>query len=296
MPAFVDLTPEGSTPVVRRAAVALCVGELDPAGRLGLLADARTLAACGARAAVVPTSVAGAPFSADAVISTWTHVASDLPIDAVKVGRLGGEPVVRAVAEHLAEKPHARLVVDPSFLDAQGEPRISDAVARAWLTRLLPHALIVCVNLVEARRLFGRPCEDRRGMLEVAHRLHDLGPTWVVVTGGRLEGHPVDLAFDGTGSVELGADRVPGVRLPHTGGTFTAWLTGELARGADVPTALERARAAVNPALSGAAPLLAHGAVVEPMARLYGALGVDPVPVVLPVPSAPNSDIRSATP
>ncbi len=97
--------------------------------------------------------------------------------------------------------------------------------------------------------------------------------------------------------MELGADRVSGNRLPHTGGTFSATLTGALARGLAVPAALELAQAkAVNAALSGASPLLEHGAMIEPMAATYAALGVDPVPVVVSVASTPKSDINSATP
>jgi hydroxymethylpyrimidine/phosphomethylpyrimidine kinase len=275
MSVFIDVSagPASPLPVVRRAAVALCVGELDPTGRLGLLADARALAAIGARAAVVPTFCAGASFDSETVTATWDQVHADLPVDAIKLGRLGGERTTRALAERLEAAAHPRVVVDPCFLDTRGEPRISDAVATAWREHILPHALVVTVNQIEVWRLFGRPCEDRRAMLEAAHRLYDLGPKWVVVTGGRLEGHPIDLAFDGTGFVELGADRVSGNRLPHTGGTFSATLTGALARGLAVPAALELARAAVNAALSGASPLLEHGAMIEPMAATYAALG-----------------------
>lgn len=292
-----EFTPPDEAPlVVRRAAVALCVGELDPTGRHGLLADMRALASIAVRGAVVPTFVSGLSMSPESLVETWDHVRGDLPIDAIKIGRLGGERAVRVLAERLEDAAHPRVVVDPGFLDPYGEPRISDAVALAWRTHILPHALIVSVNLIEAWRLFGRRCEDRRAMLEAAHRLRDLGPKWVVITGGRLEGHPVDLAYDGTGSVELGADRISGNRLPHTGGTFTALLTGLLARGLSVPAALERARAAVNPALAGASPLLEHGAAIEPMASIYTDLGLDPLPISVVVPQGPRVEGGDLTP
>jgi hydroxymethylpyrimidine/phosphomethylpyrimidine kinase len=276
--------------VVHRAAVAVYFGELDPTGRAGVLADARAAASRAVRAAVVPTFLAGRPVAAEDVVSTFAEVCDGLPVDALKTGRLGATGTLRAVAEALAVHDHPRLVVDPGFLDGRGEPRVGDAVVTAFRQHLLPLALVVVVNVVEAERLFGRPCEDRRGMLEAAKRLFDDGPTWVVVTGGRREGHPVDLVFDGTGTLEFGADRVPGLRLPHTGGTFTAILTAELARGRSVPAALERARAAVNPALEGAARFLAHPPAIEPMAEHFSALGLDAAPVAVPVPAVDRTN------
>ncbi|MCK6574892.1 bifunctional hydroxymethylpyrimidine kinase/phosphomethylpyrimidine kinase [Myxococcota bacterium] len=284
----IEIVPAEAPPVavVHRAAVAVYFGELDPTGRAGLLADARAAAARAVRAAVVPTFLAGRPVPADEISAALEQVRASMPIDAVKAGRLGGTGTVRSVAEELAALAHPRLVVDPGFLDARGEPRVSDAVVAAFRAHLLPLALVVIVNVVEAERLFGRPCEDRHGMLEAAKRLFDDGPTWVVVTGGRREGHPVDLVFDGTGTLELGADRIPGLRLPHTGGTFTAVLAAELARGLCVPAALEAARAAVNPSLAGAARFLLHPPAIEPLAAHYAALGLDAAPVAVPVPAA----------
>ncbi len=285
--AFGPIDLSGPVPTVRRAAVAVTMGELDPTGLTGILADARTFAAQGVRAAAVPTFVGGVPQHVDEIWRQWEAIRAALPVDAVKLGRLGGESAVRAAAEHLAFAAHPRVVCDASLLDANGEPRVSDRVVDAWTSHLLPSVLVVVVNLIEAHRLFGRPCHDRRGMLEVAHRLYDLGPKWILVEGGRLEGHPVDVLYDGTGLVELGADRVPGLRLPHTGGTLTAALVAELARGATVPAAATTARAAVNPALLRPARLAFHGAAVEPMAEIYRASGVDPAPVSVPLPVAP---------
>jgi len=287
MPTIEVVTAEAPpVAVVHRAAVAVYFGELDPTGRAGLLADARAAAARAVRAGVVPTFLAGRPVPADEISSALEQIRESMPIDALKAGRLGGTGTLRAVAEELAGLAHPRLVVDPGLLDARGEPRVSDAVVAAFRAHLLPLALIVVVNTVEAERLFGRPCEDRHGMLEAAKRLYDDGPTWVVVTGGRREGHPVDLVFDGTGTLELGADRIPGLRLPHTGGTFTAVLTAELARGLSVPAALEAARASVNPALAGATRFLSHLSAIEPLASQFAALGLDAAPVAVPLPSA----------
>ena len=173
------------------------------------------------------------------------------------------------------------------MLDAHGEPRVSDSVVAAWKAHVAPLAEVIVVNAVEAERLFGRPVESRRGMLEATKRLFDLGAPFVLVTGGRLEGHPVDLLYDGTGTIEVGMDRVAGARLPHTGGVLTAALTAWMARGLTVPAALDAARPRVNAALEGALDHVPLGRSVEPLRALWARDRADVEVVSVAAPREP---------
>jgi hydroxymethylpyrimidine/phosphomethylpyrimidine kinase len=296
------MSPNTAAPVVRRPAVALSVGELDPSGRTGVLVDLRVFSARATHGACVVTFLAGTPVDPTQVAAEFESARGALPIDTIKVGRLGGERATRSAVEWLAAArarvqptpgawvpPVPRLVVDASLLDAYGEPRVSDKVVAAWKQHLVPLAEVACMNVVEAQRLFGRPVESRRAMLDAAKRLFDFGAPFVVVTGGRLDGHPVDLLYDGTGTLEVGMDRVPGVRLPHTGGVLSAALAAGLARGETVPEALESARPWVNEALLGATDLVPFGRAVEPMRTLWSRDRTEVEVVSVAVPRAPES-------
>ena len=269
--------------IVRRAAAAVTIGETDACGRFGVTADLRTFAALGVRGAVVQTFVAGSPLDEFYLREQLYALQRGLNFDALKVARIGAAAAIRFVAEQLSESNPPRVTVDASMLDSYGSPRIGDAAVDAWKKHLLPMAELVVVNAIEGERLFGRRVESKRDQLDVVKRLYDLGPTAGLVTGGRLQGLPIDLYFDGTGTIEFGGDRVEGARLPYTGGVLTAAIVALRARGVAMLPALERSRAFVNLSLVGAASHFPHGAAVEPMVEAYRAMDLDDRPVEVEV-------------
>jgi hydroxymethylpyrimidine/phosphomethylpyrimidine kinase len=143
-----------------------------------------------------------------------------------------------------------------------------DAVAD-YRGRLAPHALLLTPNLFEAAILAGvepdpaRPA-DVDAMVDLAVRIHRLGPTWVLVKGGHLPGvhgtdgttapdRVADVLFDGTDVTVLEQDRV-GTRNNHgTGCSLASATAALLATGLQVPDAVGRAKAFVHAALAGAA-------------------------------------------
>jgi hydroxymethylpyrimidine kinase/phosphomethylpyrimidine kinase len=70
-------------------------------------------------------------------------------------------------------------------------------------------------------------------MREAARIIHGMGPRWVVVKGGHLEGddRSVDVVFDGQDFYELDAPRVDTVNTHGTGCTFASAIAAGLARG-----------------------------------------------------------------
>ena len=104
-------------------------------------------------------------------------------------------------------------------------------------------------------------------MREAARRLHALGPRWVLVKGGHLEGDPVDLLFDGAAFVELKRPRVDTKNTHGTGCTLSAAIATFLGFGLSVPDAVAKARDAVQRAIEHSLPFgkghgpVGHGAV-----------------------------------
>jgi hydroxymethylpyrimidine/phosphomethylpyrimidine kinase len=78
------------------------------------------------------------------------------------------------------------------------------------------------------------------------------------VTGGHLDGPPIDVCFDGRTYTELGADRVDGRHTHGTGCTFSAALAARLAIGDDLTGAARAAKIYVTRAIAQA-PGLGHG-------------------------------------
>ena len=110
------------------------------------------------------------------------------------------------------------LVVDPVMVASTGRRLLDDDAVAAYRDALVPQALVVTPNLLEAAILAGvEPAGGRptsTTMVDLAARIHRLGPTWVLVKGGHLPGvhgadggpapdRVADVLFDGTDVVVL---------------------------------------------------------------------------------------------
>jgi hydroxymethylpyrimidine/phosphomethylpyrimidine kinase len=244
--------------------VALTIAGSDPSGGAGIQADIKTFLAFRVYGAAVITSLTvqdtvGVRDRSDAspalVIAQLDAVQDDLPIGAAKTGLLGTRALVDALVERLRARPLPHLVVDPVLVATSGDTLTAGDTVAALRDRLLPLATLVTPNLAEAAALTGRRVENVDGMRDAARALADRGARAVLVKGGHLAAAPRDVLLDGGTLHELDGVRV-GVASTHgTGCTLSAAITAGLARGDDLPAAVQRAKRYVERALAAAPPL-----------------------------------------
>jgi hydroxymethylpyrimidine/phosphomethylpyrimidine kinase len=120
---------------------------------------------------------------------------------------------------------------------------------------LLPLALVVTPNLHEAKVLVGRDVATLSAMEDAARAIQALGPRYVVVKGGHLEGDAVDIVFDGSRLERLATPRIETRHTHGTGCVFSAAIAAHLARGAPVHEAVRQAKAFVTAAIQAGLPL-----------------------------------------
>lgn len=244
----------------------LVIGGSDSGGGAGIQADLKTLHTLGVHACTAITAVTAQ--NTVAVEDVWDvpveglraqlqAVLSDIGANVVKTGMLTGPEQVAVVADEVRDLP---LVVDPVGVASTGRP-LGDPVA---LRALLPQALVVTPNLAEVEALTGVRVQSRRDLVAAAEAVLALGPRWVLVTGGHLEGDPVDLLTDGTTTHTLSGPRVETRHTHGTGCTLAAALAGYLALGDPVPTAAARAKDLVTEALRRSYPLGRGAGPVRP--------------------------------
>jgi len=241
----------------------LSVAGSDSGGGAGIQADLKTMLALGAHgmsvvcAVTAQNSVGGQgswELPPAAVRAQLASVLSDIGVQAVKTGMLGSAGIVAAVADGLAGVA-APVVVDPVVTSKHGDTLLApDAIADVR-ERLLPLATLVTPNLPEAALLTGTQADDEACMAAAAEALHALGPRWVLVKGGHLPGEPVDLLFDGESMRRLPGPRVPGRNTHGTGCTLASAIACYLARGADMPQAVAKAKTYVTGAIRAGFPL-----------------------------------------
>ncbi len=100
-------------------------------------------------------------------------------------------------------------------------------------------------------QLTGRTVTDESGMLDAAKALHELGPRWVLVKGGHLEGEAADLLLGPAGETHwYRAPRHDNRHTHGTGCTLASAIAAQLAKGQDMPEAVSNAKAYVTGAIA----------------------------------------------
>lgn len=261
----------------------LTIAGSDPSGGAGIQADLRTFAALGvfgcaavslltAQNTREVTGLLATP--ADFVTLQLDTLFADVTVDAVKIGALGNASVVSAVAGALRSRRIANVVLDPIVRTGNGAPLLDDAGVAALRSELLPLALLVTPNAVEAGVLASRPAPSgREDARDVARALHAAGAMNILLTGGHIDDGPdcVDLLFDGRQFHEMRVPRVLTERLHGTGCTLSSAIAALLARGRSLPDACAEAQQFVATAIEECESLdVGHGALpLHQMASLW---------------------------
>ncbi len=258
--------------------VVLTIAGFDPGSGAGITADIKTIAALGCYGVACITgltvqSTVGVrrveAVDAGLVSETLAELASDIEIAAVHVGMLGSGKVARAVADFLTSQKMPNVVLDPILKSSSGSDLVDAAGLRLMTERLLPLAAVVTPNLDEASALTGLTVTDTEQMRAAARKLHEMGASAVVITGGHLEKAIDLLSFIGKRGVEQEIFKSARLKSNSTHGTGCAFSTSvacHLALGRGLPEAVLLAKAYVAAAISHAHPL-GHG--IGPVHHLY---------------------------
>jgi hydroxymethylpyrimidine/phosphomethylpyrimidine kinase len=250
--------------VVKRV---LSIAGSDSGGGAGIQADLKAFATCGVHGMTAITAITAQntvgvtavhPIPPGVIIAQVRAVAGDIGIDAVKIGMLGDEPTIEAVAKALDELPHGTPVVLDPVMVAESGAQLLDPGAKAALTRtLFPRATVVTPNLPEARALLGDAAPDK--IEDLARALHVLGPKAVVITGGHRE-QAIDTFFDGRRLIEIPGERYDSGAAHGSGCTHSSVLAARLARGDDPLEAARTAKELASRAVANGLRELGAGA------------------------------------
>jgi hydroxymethylpyrimidine/phosphomethylpyrimidine kinase len=243
---------------------ALAISAADPGGGL-LAADLLAFEALGVLGSGVVTALtahgirqAGPAHDAPVGIlrSSLEAALSARPPSSVKVGVLTTVPAVRTVARALASVS-VPLVVDPAFGPRSGVRLLRSTVLEAVVRDLLPSAVLVTLNLMEASALAGFAIRSEADAKVAARRIQALGPSAVLVTGGCAEGPTVvDGLLDGRTWHRFEGPRCDIPPDSGAGGLLSAAVTAFLATGETLPDAVFRAIAFVRRSLAAGWPAL----------------------------------------
>ncbi len=260
-------------------AIAVTIAGSDSSGGAGIQADLKTFAALGVYGASVITALTAQntqgvnaiyDVPAGFIGAQIDAVFSDLAVDAVKVGMLFRPATVEAVAAGLARHQARNIVFDPVTVASSGDSLLGGDVLDVLRRQLIPRVLMVTPNLPEAAALTGASQARNESEMEVqAREILALGARYVLIKGGHAtdfgeSDDSVDLLVGQNQEfgevVRLGAKRIKTQNTHGTGCTLSSAIAAGLAKGRDVVTAVQEAKAYVTAAIAHADELhVGHG-------------------------------------
>jgi hydroxymethylpyrimidine/phosphomethylpyrimidine kinase len=213
----------------------LSIAGSDSGGGAGIQADLKAFAACGVHGMTAVTAITAQntlgvtdihAVPPEMIIAQVRAVASDIGVDAVKVGMLGTVATIEAVARALDElQAGTPVVLDPVMVAESGAELLEPPARDALRDLLVPRATVATPNLPEAQALSG---SEQASAAELARAVLALGPGAVVVTGGHAE-RATDVFVDSSMLVELPGERHPDGASHGSGCTHSSALAAHLA-------------------------------------------------------------------
>ena len=235
---------------------------LDPSGGAGIQADIEAVAAMGAHALPVVTTLtiqdndrvhAIHPVDADVLREQVAALVRKIRIAAVKIGITGSRDNVAVIAETIAalraQQPDLPVVLDTVLASGHGDA-LSREDAVKLLQPLLPLATVLTPNLPEAERL----CAGERDLQRQAMQLTSYGGH-VLIKGGHGDGDEVvNHWFHAQSQQSFRSPRLAG-GFHGTGCTLASAIAACLAQGLPIAESLQRAQAYVHDTLLAAYPV-----------------------------------------
>lgn len=258
---------------------ALTIAGSDSSGGAGIQADLKTMAAHGiyAMSAITALTAQNTTGVTDVLESTPEFLAAQLDAvftdifpDAVKIGMVASCPLIQVIAQKLKQYDAHHIVVDPVMVATVGSKLLKDDAVDTLAELLLPLAQVCTPNIPEAEILAGMDIRSPDGMERAAREIgHHYGCA-VLCKGGHSINDANDYLFMGLDSHWFKGQRVSNPNTHGTGCTLSSAIASELAYGADLCTAVERAKGYISGALSA---MLDLGRGSGPMDHLWALQG-----------------------
>jgi hydroxymethylpyrimidine/phosphomethylpyrimidine kinase len=246
--------------------VALTIAGSDSSGGAGIQADLKTFSALGVYGASAITAItaqntigvqAAAPVDMLLVAQQIHAVLADLAVGAIKTGMLYNAEIIEVVCSVLHGNK-IPLIIDPVMVATSGDRLLSESALAILKEKLIPLATLITPNLDEAAVLLNCPtAKSIDEMEQQAKRLLKFGCHAVLLKGGHLRyKHSADILLGKHLHQRFDFEKIPTQNTHGTGCTLSAAISAFLAQGADLLSAVTKARDYLHAALLHADELI----------------------------------------
>ena len=258
---------------------ALTIAGSDSSGGAGIQADIKTITANGVYAMSAITALtaqnttgvtgifeATPEFLAQEIDAIFT----DIYPDAVKIGMVSSAELIGVIAEKLHTYGAKHIVVDPVMISTSGSRLLEEDAVAALKEELLPLCTVCTPNIPEAQVLAGMAVTCPEEMEQAAQRIGEKYGCAVLCKGGHQVSTADDYLWQNGKGTWMRGQRIENPNTHGTGCTLSSAIAANLAKGYDLPGAVERAKAYISGAL---AAMLDLGAGSGPLDHLFDLKG-----------------------
>ena len=258
---------------------ALTIAGSDSSGGAGIQADIKTMTANGvfAMSAITALTAQNTTGVTD-IFETTPHflaeqldaVFTDIYPDAVKIGMVSSAELIGTIADKLQEYGARHIVVDPVMVATSGSKLLRDDAVDALTARLLPMAEVLTPNIPEAEILSGMSIKNAADMEKAAQTISEKYGCAVLCKSGHQINDADDLLWRSGAGKWFRGRRIDNPNTHGTGCTLSSAIASNLAKGYDLDTSVERAKAYISGAL---AAMLDLGYGSGPMDHMFALKG-----------------------
>lgn len=258
---------------------ALTIAGSDSSGGAGIQADIKTMTMNGvfamsaitALTAQNTTGVTGIyEVSPEFLAQQMDAVFTDIRPDAVKIGMVSSAGLINAIAAKLTQYKAENIVVDPVMVATSGAKLISDDAIETLKAQLFPLATVLTPNIPEAEVLSGMSIANEEEMIAAAKVISETYDCAVLCKGGHQINDANDLLYRDGAYRWFNGKRINNPNTHGTGCTLSSAIASNLAKGFDLDTSVQRAKAYISGAL---AAMLDLGAGSGPMQHNFDLTG-----------------------
>lgn len=196
-------------------------------------------------------------------------VFTDIFPDAVKIGMVSSEQLIRVIGEALVRYEALNIVVDPVMVSTSGSRLMEEGAVQALTEVLMPLAAVVTPNIPEAEVLSGRKIANEQDMEAAAGEIARRFGCPVLVKGGHQVSTANDFLLAGEQTEWFRGKRIDNPNTHGTGCTLSSAIAANLAKGYSLKEAVRLAREYLTCLLEDGLDLgkgngpLNHGAVIK---------------------------------
>ena len=237
----------------------LIIAGSDSSGGAGIQADIKTVTTLGSYAMTAITAItiqnttgvkSILPISGKDISNQVEFTAKDIKPDAVKIGMLHSESVIKSVIKSLKIINAKKIILDPVMVAKGGKKLIDDKAIKILKNKFLSKVNLITPNIPEAEVLTDLKITNIKDVILAGKKLLKLGAKNVLIKGGHLKSKTIQDVFINKNGVKIFKNRKILTKNSHgTGCTLSSAITTYFACGKTLKKSCDMAIKYVNHSL-----------------------------------------------